>query len=125
MNYILGGALGALIIFFILRSGAPAESNMTPQELRARIATEPGLQLIDVRTAGEFAAEHLKGAKNIPVDALASRLGELAKDKPIALYCRSGNRSGTALRLLQEQGFTQVKHLPGGILAWQSEGLPL
>lgn len=124
-DYVVWGLLAVVAAYLLLRPGVPAEARLSPQALRGRLAAEPGLQLVDVRTPGEFAEGHLQGARNIPLDALAGSLGELSKDKPLALYCRSGNRSGTALRLVRAQGFPQAQHLEGGILAWQREGLPL
>lgn len=68
--------------------------------------------LVDVRTPAEYSAGHAEGAVNIPVSELGERLGELgAKDRPIAVYCRTGNRSGYAKRYLEGQGFTRVVDL--------------
>ncbi len=116
-------AIVAPYLFFLRR--VPAEARLNPQALRGRIQAEPGLQLVDVRTPEEFQGGHLKGAKNIPVDQLQSRAGELSKDKPLALYCRSGSRSASALRIVTGLGFKSAQHLEGGIMAWQREGLPL
>lgn len=77
-----------------------------------------GALLLDVRTPGEFAPNHIKGAKNIPVQSLASRLSELPdKSKPIVVYCQSGMRSSSAASLLSKQGYTA--HDLGGIGNWQ------
>lgn len=118
-------ALALVALYLSLRPSVPAEARMKAQDLRGRLQTETGLALVDVRTAEEFAGGHLKGAKNIPLDRLTERSSELAKDRPVVLYCYSGSRSASALRALQGLGFSQVKHLQGGILAWQREGLPL
>ena len=58
----------------------------------------------------------------IPVGELESRLGEISdyKDKPVLVYCRSGNRSVTASNVLIDNGFTEVHNLLGGIGAWNS-----
>jgi rhodanese-related sulfurtransferase len=80
--------------------------------------------LLDVRTVGEFQSGHIAGAANIPVEVLAARLAELPKDKPIVLYCRSGNRSAQAARLLRSAGYADVYDL-GGIIAWQAQGYPI
>lgn len=117
-------ALGLLALYLFMRPSVPAEARMSPQTLRGRMAEEAQLQLVDVRSPAEFSEGHLKGAKNIPLDELQGRVGELSKDKAVALYCRSGARSGRALSLLLSQGF-KAQHLEGGILAWQREGLPL
>ena len=70
--------------------------------------------LLDVRGADEFATGHLTDAVNVPIGELGDRLGELgAKDRPIAVYCRSGRRSAVAARLLREAGFASVTDLGG------------
>lgn len=73
--------------------------------------------IVDVRTPEEYATGHAENAINIPVsDIEAGNLGVLAgvsRDTPVQLYCRSGARSGLALRLLQSAGFSQVTNLGG------------
>jgi len=65
-----------------------------------------GALLLDVRTPDEFRDRHLDGANNIPVQELASRVGELgARDRPIVVYCRSGARSASAATLLKSAGY--------------------
>ena len=75
-----------------------------------------GALIIDVRTKGEFASGHKKGAINIPLDALAQKLNTLPKNKAIITCCASGMRSATAKNLLQSNGFTEVYN--GG--SWSS-----
>ncbi|NMO13659.1 rhodanese-like domain-containing protein [Pyxidicoccus fallax] len=78
-----------------------------------------GAMLVDVRTPEEFAAGHLPGALNIPVDELPRRFSELGSpDKPLIVYCRSGARSSRAERLLKERGFQDVFNL-GPMSAWE------
>lgn len=98
---------------------------ISPTEYRARYlqAKQPHL-LLDVRTPAEFASGHLAGAVNIAVQDLPHRLAELPKDRPLVIYCRSGNRSRQAQQYLANAGFTQTVDL-GGILAWQAQGLPV
>jgi NADPH-dependent 2,4-dienoyl-CoA reductase/sulfur reductase-like enzyme/rhodanese-related sulfurtransferase len=69
--------------------------------------------LVDVRTPTEFAAGNIPGAVNIPVDELRARLGELPRDKPIALYCQVGQRGYLATRILLQSGY-QAVNLGGG-----------
>lgn len=80
--------------------------------------------LVDVRRPDEFAGGHIAGALNISVETLANNLSRLPTDKPIVLYCRSGNRSAQAANLLIAAGFTDVYDL-GGIITWQRQGLPV
>lgn len=77
-----------------------------------------GAALVDVRTPGEYAAGHLDGAVNIPVDQIASRAKEIgAKDRPVVVYCRSGARSAAAASALQQLGFTKIEDL-GAMSNW-------
>ena len=90
-----------------------------PAGPEARRRVEAGATLVDVRTPEEFAAGHLPGAVNLPVDELPQRLGELGSpEKPLVIYCRSGARSTRAERLLKERGFEQVFNL-GPMSAWE------
>ena len=73
-----------------------------------------GAKIIDVRTPGEFAAGHLKGAVNIPLDQISSKMKTLNKTETYVLCCRSGMRSGNATRVLKSAGFENVHN--GG--AW-------
>jgi rhodanese-related sulfurtransferase len=94
---------------------------------KARAAMAPNadvFQLVDVRSALEFASEHIKGSIHIPLDEVAKRSAELKKTKPIVLVCRSGARAARAAHLLAPHGF-DVSILEGGILAWAKEHLPL
>jgi rhodanese-related sulfurtransferase len=118
-------ALAIPIVFFLLRSRASAEGAISPGEAAATIKEKKNLQLIDVRTPGEYASGHLAGAKLIPVQEIDKRLAEIDKHKPVLLYCRTGHRSGNALKILLEHGYPDVKHVEGGITAWQAAGLPV
>ncbi len=88
-----------------------------------RVSTA-GVVTIDVRTPAEYAEGHLPDALNIDVESadFAQQIGALDHDAAYALYCRSGNRSGQALTIMQDAGFTDVAHLLGGIGAWQQAG---
>lgn len=80
------------------------------------------LALIDVRSAEEFAAGHLPGARNIPLDQLPARLVELSSNDEIVVYCQSGVRSAQAIDLLRGRAFKRVEHLTGDFVEWQSNG---
>ena len=75
---------------------------------------EQGAFLVDVRTPGEFAEGSAHGAVNIPLDTVASQLSELKGKENIILFCRSGNRSGQAKVILEQNGFKNVVN--GGTL---------
>lgn len=74
--------------------------------------------LLDVRTPEEYSQGHIEGAALIPYDALETMFKELDKDRPIVLYCRSGNRSSIAHRTLARMGYTNVADF-GGINRWR------
>ncbi len=80
--------------------------------------------LIDVRTPEEFAAGHIAGAINIPVESIAMRLDEIPEDEKIVVYCRSGNRSGQAAAILKDADYPQIYDL-GGIIDWTADGYGL
>ena len=115
--------LPALTLF--MRSNASADGAVQSAQAATLIKDKKDLQLIDVRTASEYAEGHLANAKLIPVQELAQRLAEIDKNKPVLLYCRSGHRSGNALKVLQENGYKNASHVEGGIIAWQAAGLPV
>jgi phage shock protein E len=118
-------AFGALALVLCLGSRTMADGAISPTAAASLIKEKKNLQLIDVRTPAEYAEGHLAKAKLIPLQELEERLAEIDKGKPTLLYCRSGHRSGMALKILQDTGFTQAKHIEGGINAWTAAGLPV
>ena len=81
-------------------------------------------QSIDVRSATEFAAGHIPGAINIPMDEIESRMGDLRLDQPIVLVCQAGTRAAMTRELLAGR-VRDLRVLTGGTDAWKSAGLPL
>jgi rhodanese-related sulfurtransferase len=94
-------------------------NGLSPKDFVAR--REASHPVLDVRTASEFAQEHLKGAINVDVSApdfarqveRLAKKGKLKTDEPVYLYCRSGARSGRATRLLRHQGYGQAYNVGG------------
>jgi phage shock protein E len=108
----------------------PAERapTITQSELLSKLERkEPDVVVLDVRTAAEFAAGHVPGARNVSHDELPARLDELAalRDKHVVLYCRSGRRTQIAEDTLRKAGFTKLLHLEGDWLAWEAEKRPV
>lgn len=101
--------------FSSLFGGAPAAGVVDGK--RARELVQAGAILLDVRTPGEFAGGALPGARNVPVQELQARLGELDRAATYVVYCRSGARSASAAGALRGAGFGQVHDL-GSISAW-------
>ena len=80
--------------------------------------------LLDVREDDEWQAGHIEGAQHIPLGELGTRLAELPTDKTVVAVCRSGARSGAAVRGLRQLG-RNAENLDGGVTAWARAGLPL
>jgi phage shock protein E len=79
----------------------------------AKKLIEQGSTVVDVRTVGEFQSGHLEGSVNIPLDKVASQLNKFKKMKqPIVTVCRSGNRSGSAARILNDAGIEAINGGP-------------
>lgn len=81
--------------------------------------------LVDVREPGEYASEHIKGAKLMPLSQLNSDRIEIVANQPLVLYCQSGNRSRKAGLKLLEAGIAPVIHLRGGLPTWKQAGYPV
>jgi molybdopterin/thiamine biosynthesis adenylyltransferase/rhodanese-related sulfurtransferase len=97
----------------------------TPEALQR--GAQPGVIVIDVREADEWAQGHLPGAVHIPRGFLEQRIEEKVKDRnaPVVLYCAGGTRSVFAARSLAELGYTNVEALAGGFSKWKELGLPV
>ena len=110
---------------------ASASSPATGQHMAASnfstAVKAPGTIVLDVRTPAEYASGHLPSARNIDIEGaeFANQIAALDKNATYAVYCRSGNRSGTALEQMTAAGFTHVYDLAGGIGAWQNLGGPM
>ena len=96
--------------------------DVTPAEGQSRV--QQGALLVDVREPGEYAELHAQGAHLLPLSELESRFGELPRDRPLVMICRSGARSARAGEYLRAQGYGDVVNLAGGTLAWADAGLP-
>ena len=83
--------------------------------------------VVDVCEAEEFAAGHVVGAKNLPLNELEDKLAGVVKNKtlPLILVCQSGARSARALAIAKKLGYEQAQSLSGGLGAWRSANLPL
>lgn len=117
-----------LLCCLLLPAASVLARDIGPDEARQVLAQPPaGLVVLDIRTPEEFRDGHLPGARNLDFFApdFRQRLEALAReDVPILLYCRSGNRSGQAMRLLRQWGRDDVLYLADGFRAWRAAGLP-
>ncbi len=95
-----------------------AVPSIEPEALAAALASTDPPVLIDVREPMEWAIAHLPSARLIPGAELPERVDEFTRARELVLYCRNGGRSAHATRLLLDLGFSNVRNLRGGILAW-------
>ncbi|SDM83224.1 rhodanese-like domain-containing protein [Siphonobacter aquaeclarae] len=93
--------------------------DITVQELKERLDKGEKLNLIDVRNPDEYEEQNIGGLL-IPLGDLPDRIEEIEnlKDEEVLIHCRSGARSARAQQFLEAQGFTNVRNVLGGILAW-------
>jgi rhodanese-related sulfurtransferase len=97
--------------------------DITIDELKARMDQGEALHIVDVREEYEFDEFNI-GAQLIPLGELSDRLDEIEdlKEVELIVHCRSGARSGRAKEYLESEGFSKVRNLIGGMLAWQAAG---
>lgn len=131
----------ATLVAALLATALPASADNAPDvvvettvehldtEAAKKLIAEPGdenkgLIVLDVRTGDEFKSGRIAGAKQIDFfsDDFEKQLGALDKSKPYLLHCKSGGRSGKALKIMQKLGFKTVFHLDGGMVAWKKAG---
>lgn len=99
---------------------------LNPNQVLQKINQDDAL-LIDVRSENEFNSGHLPQARHIPTSSIEQRLKEIQKfkEKPVVVYCQTGQRSASAGAKLKKAGFETVHTLHGGLAAWQSANLPI
>ena len=120
----------AIILFMMFSGGLSSRlrgfSQVEPLEA-VQLLNHNDPVLLDVREDSEFKDGHIINALHIPLGKLDSQMAELEKfrEKPIIVSCRSGHRSSHACAKLRKNGFETVYNLKGGVMAWQSAGLPL
>lgn len=137
-------SLSNIAIFFLVLScnSAPTESSVALSETESVAQTggtisvaafeqklkTPGIQILDVRTAGEYQGGHFNNslqANWLDQKEFADRVQHIDKSKPVLVYCASGVRSAEAMNWMKQNGFSDVSNLRGGISAWRMEGKPL
>lgn len=104
-------------------SSNEAVKKVDPVEF-SEVVNQPGIVILDVRTPEEFSAGHIANAININLQSsdFASEVSKLDKNATVAVYCRSGNRSGVATAQMAELGFVDMYDMQGGILDWEAAG---
>jgi rhodanese-related sulfurtransferase len=112
------GILAVMGLLFLMACRSKGD-DLSAEEVQGLI--NEGATVLDVRSPSEFRGGHLPGAMNIPVQSLRQQLGKLEpRDRPVIVYCKSGQRSAKAKGILGDAGFTRVYNL-GGMSAWPLE----
>jgi rhodanese-related sulfurtransferase len=111
-----------------MMTNAQGPKSVSPDELNRRITSGCTVELLDVRTAGEFESAHVPGARLVPLDELdagAFLKQRGAADQPVYVLCQSGGRARKAIEKLQQAGFGGGVLVEGGTQAWIDAGLPV
>ena len=119
----------SIFVFLLLAAsgcGSAAQQAIPPAKFQELINQQSTAQVVDVRTAGEFAGGHVKGAVNIDFRSasFAESIDKLDKTRPVFVYCLSCGRSASATKKLARMGYTEIYDMKGGMVAWKRAGLP-
>lgn len=116
-----------LAILSLLSATTLKAQTISPEDYLRQLVETKNEYLVDVRSAQEFATEHLNNAINIDFNSpeFEQKMDQLDKNRPLFIYCLSGGRSGSAYEKLSKKGFTAVYNMQGGILQWKAKNFPL
>src|SRR5271155_1628138 len=102
----------------------PTERLSAPMVAEELAGTDPPL-VLDIRNSREWATKHIAGSVNIPLNHLQERIGEIPRDRRIAVHCAGGYRSSIAASILHQHGITNLIEMAGGLAAWDAAKLPV
>jgi rhodanese-related sulfurtransferase len=119
----------AILASVLLLAGCSTSSSamdLNVSEFSSKV-TDAGVVTLDVRTPGEFNEGHIERAILVDFQSgnFENEIASLDKTKTYAVYCRSGSRSGQAVKVMKDAGFTKLYNLDGGVIDWANAGLPL
>ena len=97
-------------------------AQMTVHEVHAAGAD---VQVVDVRSPNEWQSGHVPGARHLFLPELREKAAQLDQRRPVAVYCASGYRASIGASILQQEGFAEVRNVPGSWQAWKKAGLPV
>ncbi|RMA97844.1 rhodanese-like domain-containing protein [Hydrogenothermus marinus] len=126
-NIIFVVLIAGLVLFFLYKKGIILANfeKVDPKEAYQMIKKEKDIYILDVRTPAEVKTDgKIPKSHLIPLYELPKKVDKIPKNKKILVYCRSGNRSISASRLLSSLGY-KVYNINGGIIEWKKEGLPI
>ena len=124
-----------MLFLIVISSGAMLLVPMLQKAGQGALSAEGAVQLInrqravvvDIRPPEEFAAGHVTGARNVPLDQLEAKLAGTVKNKslPLLIVCASGARAQRAVAVARKLGYEQAQALAGGLKSWKDANLPL
>jgi len=113
-----------LLVFILIPSCAIGQitNDIDIDEFRKKMASQ-NYVLVDVRTEKEFDDGHIENALNIDYfsTTFSDEISNIGLERPVLVYCRSGNRSGKSMRIMSDLGFKEVYNLIGGIKGWKAK----
>ena len=120
-----------VVIILLIKAELDHQTNkgllVSPASAIRLINNNDDTLIIDIRSAADYKKGHIKGAKNVQLSEFASSIESYSayKDKPVLVYCNSGNTTKRAVKLLKSAGYEQINDLDGGIIAWKDANMPL
>lgn len=124
-NYLL---VTTLFLALLVSCTAQTNTKLSAVEFEKEISSKKDIQILDVRTPGEFFSGHIKDALQADWNdkkEFERRLAFVDKKKPVYVYCLAGGRSAAAAEQMRSLGYTSVIELQGGTNAWRAANLPL
>ena len=97
---------------------------VSPQRVAGLMASDPDVQVVDVREPYEHEAGHIAGARHVELERLAARAHTIDPERPVVFQCRLGVRSAMAAHAFRRAGYDAYT-MRGGLVLWVAEGLPL
>lgn len=124
-HWILSGLWLAIFITLLLYLKSKSGRKLSPHQTTLLLNRENGV-VVDIRDKKAFEGGHIVDAVNIPLAKLKERVVELERfrEKPLVVVCQMGQQSGEAVRILEDNGFSHVARMNGGMNEWQTQGLP-
>lgn len=124
-NWVLIALWFTALAVLVMSENRKAGQSVTTSEA-TRLMNHNEALVVDIREQKEYAEGHIAGALNVPMSTFEKRASELEKhkDKPVIIVCKMGSTAGSVAKSLKKRGFAQVVRMAGGMMEWNSSGLP-
>ena len=114
--------LAIIVVYLVVKFTRNKKFQNVPVDQLAKwVKADINRVVVDVREVDEYTGGHFPGAINIPLSGLTNKLGNIPKDKDVALVCRSGNRSMQAARVLNSNGYQKLWNVSRGMSGWNGQ----